>query len=179
MLIAKWKLMTLLFFARLYFPPGCPSLSLQRERNKGGFVLAKFSFASNFVRVPWAHTQSCCAVWMKIDSSTEAKARNICFSPPRAQLLRYQKPPHIIRWQRSIWEVSVCNTVRQVDENEGKNWALEIMLGQGCVSLLWPGKPESLLLKSEWHSYEGISKDLNARTGLHLILYSNEMWFYL
>lgn len=40
---------------------------------------------------------------------------------------------------------------KQVDENTGKNWALEIMPVQGHISSLSPGKSDRLLLKFEWY----------------------------
>lgn len=61
------------------------------------------------------------------------------------------KPPEY----QTMMEISLgCQCIqyyKQVDENTGKNWALEIMPVQGHISSLSPGKSDRLLLKFEWY----------------------------
>lgn len=148
LLIEKWKLMTILFFAILYFfhmmTKPCPSMS----SNKRGLCPCKVLISLKFCQSSLStHTERLCCVNKNQFFNWRQKLEIFVFLLHGKQHLYCQKPLHIRRWQILIWVVSI----RQIDENKGKNWASEIMPGQGHSSSSSMGKSDRLLLTFQWH----------------------------
>ena len=103
----------------------------------------------------------------------KAKARTISV----ARLLPRQKLWHIRPRERSVWEVGVCDNVRQSRWGWREHRAAEATPGQGRASSVSQGEPGRLPLT--WVAWMWGIKDPNARTSVHLLLYSNVLRFYL